>query len=173
MARSYRRSIARLSLFSAGKRLGRQATAIISTFAPVRIQDRVHSRGTDAGATKNAVRNAGMRSILILACVWAGRSENFNDVLRVCLVVVRWRLYYARTRGIISANLALTIHSTCAMSWPARCPDQASTRNAAPSVRVHARLRIHPSIGRSIAALSFFSLSFLQIFVYPSSRNNN
>lgn len=127
--------------------MGRQATAIISTFAPVRIQDRVHSRGTDAGATKNAVRNAGMRSILILARVWAGRSENFDDVLRVCLVVVRWRLYYARTRGIISANLALTIHSTCAMSWPARCPDQASTRNAAPSV--HGCASTHRSVDRS------------------------
>lgn len=66
---------------------------IISTFAPFefRIAPLVAQM---RGATKSRVRNAGMRSILILESVWAVRSENFSSV--ACSVP---GLLHTQTRG--------------------------------------------------------------------------
>lgn len=74
-----------------------------------------------------------MRSILILEFVWVASDQKISAAwFGVC----SGSTAHANT-GIINANLALTIHSTCAMSCPARCPDQASTRNAASALSVH------------------------------------
>lgn len=71
-----------------------------------------------------------MRSALILV-----RSENFNAM--TCSADGSSARANA---GIISANSPLTIHSTRAMSCPARCSDRASTRNAASGPSVHPRV---------------------------------
>lgn len=73
------------------------------------------------------------------------------------LLVQTWSAAHANTT-IISANLALTIHSTCAMSCPARCPDQASTRNAAslaslPLLSLPLVTRVHARRAHSCAAI--------------------